>query len=242
MLRCCLALVAALPLLFAQDATEIPPSSYRNANTIVGGVFVTPIPGAPFSALVKLESTQFLTDGTSATRKSTAVIARDSQGRIYNERRQLLPAFFRGTPPVISGHIFDPQTRLSTFLDPRRRLARQTTVAERPAGAVPPAALVNVPNFKQEDLGTDTIENFAVRGMRQTRTIPAAATGAAKDIVVTDEYWYSGELHMNMLTKHSDSRTGMQVVTITQVNRNEPDAAEFQVPADYKVVDENPAN
>ena len=47
---------------------------------------------------------------------------------------------------------------------------------------------------------------------------------------------------MNMLTKHNDPRTGMQVVTITQVNRNEPDAAVFQVPAGYKVVDENPAN
>ncbi|HMJ62114.1 MAG TPA: hypothetical protein VK493_10140, partial [Bryobacteraceae bacterium] len=77
---------------------------------------------------------------------------------------------------------------------------------------------------------TETLENVTVRGLRQTRTIPAAATGTAKDIVVTDEYWYSDELHMNMLTKHNDPRTGMQVVTITHVNRNEPDAAVFQVP------------
>jgi len=241
MLRCCLVLAAALPVLFAQDAGLRPPP-YRGVNMVMDGVFVTPVPGLPFSAVVQLESTQFLADGTSARRRSIATIDRDSQGRIYNERRQLMPASFGGTPRVLGGHIFDPQTRLSTFLDPYRRLARQTTVAERPAGATPLAALLSTPNFKQEDLGTETLENVTVRGLRQTRTIPAAATGTAKDIVVTDEYWYSDELHMNMLTKHNDPRTGMQVVTITQVNRTEPDAAVFQVPAGYKVVDENPAN
>ena len=144
------------------------------------GVFVTPVPGAPFSAVVKLESTQLLPDGTSVTRKTVNAIARDSQGRIYNERRQLLPAAFNGTPPVTGGHIFDPQTRISTFLDPRTHLARQRIIAERPRTAVPPAALLNTPNFKQEDLGVETLENVAVHGMRQTRTIPAAVTGAGK--------------------------------------------------------------
>lgn len=235
MLRCLLLLTAVLPLLFAQE-----PPPYRGVATRVDGVFVTPVPGAPFSAVVKLESTQLLPDGTSVTRKTVNAIARDSQGRIYNERRPLLPATFNGTPPVTGGHIFDPQTRISTFLDPRTHLARQRVIVERPRTAVPPAALLNTPNFKQEDLGVETLENVAVHGMRQTRTIPAAVTGAGKDIAIVDEYWYSDELHMNMLTKHSDPRTGVQIVTITQVNRNEPDAAEFQVPAGYKVVDENP--
>lgn len=149
MLRCCLVLAAALPVLFAQDAGLRPPP-YRGVNMVMDGVFVTPVPGLPFSAVVQLESTQFLADGTSATRRSIATIDRDSQGRIYNERRQLMPASFGGTPRVLGGHIFDPQTRLSTFLDPYRRLARQTTVAERSVGATPPAALLNTPNFKQE--------------------------------------------------------------------------------------------
>jgi hypothetical protein len=45
-----------------------------------------------------------------------------------------------------------------------------------------------------------------------------------------------------MLTRHNDPRTGVQIVTITQVNRSEPDPALFQVPAGYKIVDENPPN
>jgi hypothetical protein len=45
-----------------------------------------------------------------------------------------------------------------------------------------------------------------------------------------------------MLVKHSDPRTGQRTVTVTQVNRAEPDAAMFQVPSGYKVVDETPEN
>lgn len=59
-------------------------------------------------------------------------------------------------------------------------------------------------------------------------------------MVVTDEIWYSDELHLNMLVKHDDPRTGQQTVTVTHVDRNEPNPAMFQIPADYKVVDETP--
>lgn len=239
---------AVSTLALAQDAGPYPPP-YRGVSTLVSGVFVTPVPGAAFSAVVKIESTQFLPDSTSVTRKSIATIARDAQGRIYNERRGFLPASLAGTPEVLSSHIFDPETRLNTFLDPFNHLARQRTLPE-PAAATPVATQASRVTtagagnrfFKPEDLGTDTMENVAVHGVRETRTIPASVTGTGKDIVVTDEYWYSDELHMNMLTKHNDPRTGAQVVTITQVNRNEPDPAMFQVPPGYKVVDENPPN
>jgi hypothetical protein len=43
-----------------------------------------------------------------------------------------------------------------------------------------------------------------------------------------------------MLVKHDDPRTGQQTVTVTHVDRNEPNPAMFQIPADYKVVDETP--
>lgn len=235
---------AALPFAFAQDPGIHPPP-YRGVNTLMDGVFVTPVPGAPFSAVVKLETTQTLADGTTEARKSISNIARDSQGRIYNERRQLVPASFPETPALLSSHLFDPQTRVSTLLNPYTRLARQQIIPERPARpelAAQPAGSFNSPSFKQEDLGSETMGNLAVHGIRQTRTIPAPATSTGKDIVVVDEYWYSDELHMNMFTKRSDPRTGIQQVTITEVKRDEPDAALFQVPSGYKVVDENPPN
>jgi len=95
---------------------------------------------------------------------------------------------------------------------------------------------------QEEDLGTETMENVLVQGIRRSRTIPGTASGTGKPVVVVDEYWYSEELHLNMLVKHDDPRSGQQTVTVTRVNRSEPAAEIFEIPAGYKVVDENPAN
>ena len=86
------------------------------------------------------------------------------------------------------------------------------------------------------------MENVEVHGTRKSRTIPAEFSGTGQAIVITDEYWYSADLHLNMLVKHSDPRTGEQTVTVTRVNRGEPDEARFQIPASYKVVDETPVS
>jgi hypothetical protein len=92
----------------------------------------------------------------------------------------------------------------------------------------------------EEDLGTQSMENVSVHGTRRSTTVPGAASGTGKPVVVTDETWYSDELRLNMLVKHDDPRTGQQTVTVTRVNRNEPNPTMFQIPAGYKVVDETP--
>jgi hypothetical protein len=241
-----LAAVAALmtPLAFSQEATTAKPPPYRGVTVLVDGIFVTPIPGEPLTAVVELKSTQVLTDGSTNASKTIANIARDSQGRIYNERRELVSPSFTGNPQLLSFHIFDPETRLNTFLNPSTRLARQTTW-HPPASAAEPNSGSSVsrdPLVEEKDLGTRTMEGLLVHGTLRTRTVPATASGTDKAVVVTDEFWYSDELHLNMLEKRDDPRSGQQTVTVTQVDRSEPDQAMFQVPAGYKVVDENPEN
>jgi hypothetical protein len=90
------------------------------------------------------------------------------------------------------------------------------------------------PLVKDEDLGTRQMEGVEVHGVRETQTVSEASTG--KSVVVTDEYWYSDALRLNMLIKHDDPRTGEQTTTVTQVSRSEPDAAIFEIPADYKLL------
>jgi hypothetical protein len=243
----CLAAFAALaaPLAFSQEASDLRPPQYRGVAEFVDGIFVTPVPGAPLTALVELQSTQVLADGSTEVRKSTAKIARDSEGRIYNERRQLVSPSFTGNPPLLSFHIFDPASRLNTFLNPSTHIARQfaspapAPVAE-PISGSPVSA--RQPLVEGEDLGTEIMESVLVHGTRKTRTVPATASGTGKPVVVTDESWYSDELHLNMLVKHHDPRSGQQTVTVTHVNRSEPDPAMFEVPAGYRVVDETPDN
>jgi hypothetical protein len=84
------------------------------------------------------------------------------------------------------------------------------------------------------------MENVTVRGVRISRTLPASVTGTGQPLVVTDEYWYSDDLHLNMLVKHNDPRSGEQTMTVAQLKRGEPDPQLFVVPSDYKVVDETP--
>jgi hypothetical protein len=211
------------------------------------GIFVTPVPNAPMSASAVLETSRSLQDGTTERFKSFGIIARDSNGRIYNELRRLVPFDFTDAPPLVSAHIFDPTTGTSTFFNRAQHIARQTKQPLRPdwehvAGlpSAPPSIPGREPSVRQEDLGTQVMENVTVRGVRISRTLPANVTGTGQALVVTDEYWYSDDLHLNMLVKHNDPRSGQQTMTVTQLKRAEPDAQLFVIPSDYKVVDETP--
>ena len=91
---------------------------------------------------------------------------------------------------------------------------------------------------KTEDLGTQTMEGVQVKGTRHTMTIPANTIGNDRDISIVDETWYSPDLKKNIMTRHSDPRMGETVYSVTNVNRNNPDASLFQVPADYQTTEQ----
>ena len=59
-------------------------------------------------------------------------------------------------------------------------------------------------------------------------------------MTVVDEYWYSEDLHVNLLVRHSDPRTGVQTVALSDIKREEPPPAFFEVPEGYKTVDMTP--
>jgi hypothetical protein len=52
------------------------------------------------------------------------------------------------------------------------------------------------------------------------------------------ETWFSPELHTLVLRKHSDPRQGDSTYKLTDIKRNEPDAALFQPPPGTKVLSE----
>jgi hypothetical protein len=220
------------PLAFVCIAIALSPVAVAQTR----GVFVTPIPNAPLLAVVNTESSQLLKDGTSLNQKTLSAIARDRQGRIFNERRALIPASETATPPILSIHIYDPQTRTSTFIDPQRQVAWQSTL-NRPPAAAPPLATSSAANsyIKKENLGTRTMEGVEVHGVRDIQTIPAEANGG-QEVTVVDEYRYSEDLRLNMLAIHKDPRTGEQTTTVTQVDRSEPDPAIFEIPSGYKIL------
>jgi hypothetical protein len=89
---------------------------------------------------------------------------------------------------------------------------------------------------RTEELGTQNIEGVDAEGTRTITTIPAGAIGNERPIEITYEKWYSKELQMVVMSKHSDPRYGEQTYRLTNINRSEPDPSLFTPPHGYKLV------
>jgi len=93
----------------------------------------------------------------------------------------------------------------------------------------------------QESLGTQEIEGIQAEGTRTTFTIPAGQIGNEQAIQIVNERWYSPELQVVVMTRHSDPRTGEEVYKLSNINRSEPAHQLFEIPADYSVKDSGDA-
>jgi hypothetical protein len=183
---------------------------------------IVPIAGTPFTASVVINNE----DGFRPSQYSIIEIARDSAGRIRNERHKFVPGTFRGPPPTLFVHTYDPATRISHIYDP-------VTMTYRDQVMLPPRRSIDHKDGKEEDLGSTTINGTQARGTRVTHTIPARVSGTGKPVHTLDEVWFSDELQMNVLEQHTDGRGGLQTLAILSIKREEPDAALFEVPAAY---------
>lgn len=88
-----------------------------------------------------------------------------------------------------------------------------------------------------KDLGTKEIEGIKAQGKLRSYEIPAGEIGNRNPIVVSTETWYSPELQVTLLSKHTDPRSGERVYRLAGIKREEPAAALFTIPSDYTVKD-----
>jgi hypothetical protein len=88
---------------------------------------------------------------------------------------------------------------------------------------------------KTESLGKQAIEGVEAEGTRNTVTIAAGEIGNERAIEIVSERWYSTELQVVVMTKHSDPRFGETSYRLTNINRSEPAKSLFEVPADYTI-------
>ena len=90
-------------------------------------------------------------------------------------------------------------------------------------------------NEAKEDLGKQMIEGVEAEGTRTTVTIPAGEIGNERPIEIVSERWYSPELQLVVMTRHSDPRSGEMTYKLTNINRTEPARSLFEVPPDYTI-------
>jgi hypothetical protein len=208
-----------------------------------------PVTGAPYSAVAVRETVQTMADGNRIVNHSEQKIARDGQGR---ERMESTPSLrVLGEHVAVSSvQITDPVAGARYMLDPKALTARKMAGAvglgpsqtemlavERERAAAAAFQSGSNTSSAKEQLAPQVIEGVYAEGTRTTTTIPAGQIGNERDIAVVDEVWYSPDLHMDVMTRHSDPRSGETTYRVTQINRMEPDAALFQVPAGYTVMD-----
>jgi hypothetical protein len=216
--------------------------------------------GAPYSAEQVSESEQTLADGTHIRHTSQATkMYRDSEGRtrvdrpVFGERES--PA---GQESPILVEINDPVAHARIILDTVNRIAHRqempapgelahssaaasgggaAAVAQRAKASRAPDS--SAPEQTTETLGTQTLEGLEVQGTRHTITWPAGSTrGNDRPITQVSEIWTSRELSITVLNRVTDPTMGERTVRLTNISRDEPDAALFQPPSDYTVVDE----
>jgi hypothetical protein len=90
---------------------------------------------------------------------------------------------------------------------------------------------------KTEKLEARAFDGVTAEGTRSTITIPAGEIGNEQPIQIVDEHWYSPELQVVVMTRHSDPRYGETTYRLTNISRDAPAAVLFQVPSDYTVKD-----
>jgi hypothetical protein len=205
---------------------------------------VISISGQPFSAdEVTIENARPNVHGVVPMK--TVRVYRDSAGRTRVDVS--IPPDHTATPFV---SIQDPVAGVHYSLDAKNKIARRLTFpAPRSLpGPDPPAmsgsAMLFFPGrpigdrgvpSTSESLGTQLIEGLSAEGKRIT-SASSPMPGCDRNVAVT-ESWYSPELRMTLLQKHSNC-FGDGTASLENINRAEPDPLLFGVPWDYTIVEQ----
>jgi hypothetical protein len=93
------------------------------------------------------------------------------------------------------------------------------------------------PNTRKEDLAPQNMEGVMATGSRTTTLIPPGQIGNVQEIRIVSEQWFSDDLQVLVMTRHTDPRSGENVYRLRNIVRAEPDPSLFAPPADYTIQD-----
>jgi len=137
----------------AQNSTERPPDG--GSREVLVSILIPSLPNAPFSAVVNAESIRQLANGTSITLKNHRAIARDRAGRIFQERRLLVPEDGKHESVVTQIEISDPVTHELFICVPKEQVCQVEDFDAPPFQAPKTAAVHGGANL--QDLGKQSV-------------------------------------------------------------------------------------
>lgn len=233
---CCFVVVGLVAIglvASAQNSGERPPDG--GSREVLVSILIPSLPNAPFSAVVNTESIRQLANGTSITLKNHRAIARDRAGRIFQERRLLVPEDGKHESVVTQIEISDPVAHELFICMPKEQVC-QVEDFDAPAFQAPKTAATRGSGNLQ-DLGKQSVGGVETIGTRETVVIEAGKIGNDSPIEVQREYWYSPQLGVNLTSRLQDPRVGIQNFDVSDIALTEPDANLFKVSSKMKVID-----
>jgi hypothetical protein len=227
----------------AQPPTRPPQAQDGGTREVLESIAIPPLANAPFTGTLVTEWTRPMADSGNYTLTNRRRIARDSAGRIYEERWLLVPKGSDIKSSMNFIQIADPVNRTLTTCSTFHK--RCDLSAYRPSAS---AAFEDEPPptpGRSKD-GAHIVENLGARnlfgldtiGTRQITTIPQGTVGNDRPIQIVLEFWHSQRLGFNLESLRSDPRLGTQKFTITELDTVDPDPLLFRVPEGYQVVDQ----
>jgi len=205
------------------------------------------VKGAPFSATSTSTTKQTLQDGTIINRTTQGAIYRDSEGRSRREVTFTGVGALQatgGTHKMVA--IFDPVAGAHYMLNPDKKVAYKMSLPAN-AGTADKAQKFQQKMqarqqqeeasgaLKVEALGTKVINGVNAEGTRTTHTIAAGEIGNSAPIQIVSERWYSTDLQTVVQSTRTDPRFGTTTFSLSKIQKAEPAATLFAVPADYTV-------
>ena len=205
-------------------------------------IFIPNIPNAPFTATVNTEWVRLLPDNSRITLVNHRMIARDSVGRIFQERRLLVPQNGQQQSFVTQTEIRDPILKEQYICIPRANTCQ--VEYKLPVSAVlrPPLPsnaqqASNTPESQIQSLGTQTIAGVETIGTRETIVIPVGEIGNDSPINTSREFWFSPKLGLDVISIRDDPRFGTQRFELSDIVLAEPDAKLFSPPDGSRIID-----
>jgi hypothetical protein len=243
MQRSALAVIAACLSIAGLNAQDGGPAHAPDgrAQHFISPLYFSPKPNAPFTATARTLWVDTLPDGSTVTSENSRTVARDMEGRVFQERATFVPApnDAQRKPWVHATDYSDPVAHTLYHCETGGKVCdlfgyhAPVTDAVVPAGPQPGGRTY----LTREDLGTETFAGLDVQHSRETTTIYSQTVGNTRTILRTVEYWYSPVLGVNVQVKRHDPRDGDQTLWLTDVALDAPDPEKFKLPADFRIVD-----
>ncbi|HEY4837804.1 MAG TPA: hypothetical protein VIH72_04310 [Candidatus Acidoferrales bacterium] len=231
-----LVLCIFLPALAAQDWTASGPT-------------IT-VAHAPFQGERVGRTVRELADGTTIIHEEKGRIARDSDGRVYEEQQQTAVFGDKALPTgPMHAAVIDPVKHFQMRWESSPKIVTVSPIStgELHVGFPPwfpklaktegplPVLGAKPDSVTTEDLGKKTLSGIVTTGTRTTTVIPIGKLGNDRTLTIVHDTWFSKDLDLPILEIITDPRFGRENLEIRGITRAEPDPALFRAPQGYQI-------